>query len=130
MPNDSTGIAEYGLESASTSRIAASASAHAPVEQGVWQWPGAFALHHGGHLPQVRLGWRIEGCADAPLVAALGGISAHRRVFDAQAGRQGWWTDIAGPGRALDSQRLRVLGIDYLGASGETTGPAPGEAFP
>jgi homoserine O-acetyltransferase len=36
----------------------------------------------------------------------------------------------AGPGRALDSTRLRVLGIDYLGASGQSTGPSAGGSFP
>jgi homoserine O-acetyltransferase len=100
------------------------------VEQGIWHWPGAMGLHHGSSLSQVRIGWRLEGAVGAPIVAALGGISAHRRVFDAHAGGQGWWSDVAGPGRALDSQRLRVLGIDYLGASGESTGPVSGTEFP
>ena len=99
------------------------------VEQGIWHWPGVLALHHGASLPQVRIGWRLEGAAGAPVVAALGGISAHRHVFDRQGG-QGWWSEIAGPGRSLDSQRLRVLGIDYLGASGESTGPVAGQEFP
>lgn len=88
------------------------------------------ALHHGGSLPQVRVGWRLEGCGGAPVVAALGGISAHRRVFDVQTPGQGWWPELAGPGRALDSLRVRVLGIDYLGASGESTGPTAGGSFP
>jgi homoserine O-acetyltransferase len=107
-----------------------SSAALASVEQGVWTWPGEFPLHHGGSLPQVKLGWRLAGAQDAPVVAALGGISAHRRVFDAQSPGDGWWSDAVGPGRALDSTRLRVLGIDYLGASGESTGPAGGGAFP
>lgn len=100
------------------------------VEQGVWRMPGPLALHHGGRLEQVSVGWRIEGRSDAPVIAALGGISAHRRVFDSQGTAQGWWSELAGPGRALDSQRVRVLGIDYLGASGESTGPARGQEFP
>ncbi len=37
---------------------------------------------------------------------------------------------LAGPGRALDSTRLRVLGIDYLGGSGESSGPTAGGEFP
>jgi homoserine O-acetyltransferase len=35
-----------------------------------------------------------------------------------------------GPGRALDTDRFRVLGMDFLGGSHRTTGPAPGEVFP
>lgn len=86
-------------------------------------------LHHGGLIEHPRLAWRIEGPADAPLVAALGGISAHRRVFGGQA-PSGWWDELVGPGRALDATRLRVLGIDYLGGSGESSAPQPGVAFP
>jgi homoserine O-acetyltransferase len=108
----------------------AAASASASLEQGVWTSPGAFALHHGGSLPQVAIGWRLAGAAGAPVVAALGGISAHRRVFDAHSAGEGWWSEAVGPGRALDSTRLRILGIDYLGASGESTGPSDGSPFP
>lgn len=64
------------------------------------------------------------------MVVALGGISAHRRVFDTQEPRAGWWCEVAGPGRALDSERLRILGIDYLGGSGDSSAPQPGEGFP
>ena len=109
---------------------AASASACASVEQGVWNSPGAFPLHHGGSLAQVNIGWRLAGASNAPVVAALGGISAHRRVFDAQSAGEGWWSEAVGPGRALDSSRLRILGIDYLGASGESTGPVDSGPFP
>lgn len=86
-------------------------------------------LHHGGTLERAQLAWRIEGAAGAPLVAALGGISAHRRVF-ASTPRGGWWDDLVGPGRALDATRLRVLGIDYLGGSGESSAPQDDAPFP
>jgi pimeloyl-ACP methyl ester carboxylesterase len=42
----------------------------------------------------------------------------------------GWWNELAGPGRALDSERFRVLGIDFLGGSHDSSGPAQGERFP
>ncbi len=112
------------------SRISSNTGSNSGVEQGVWTWPGEFPLHHGGSLPRVNIGWRLAGAGDAPVVAALGGISAHRRVFDVHAAGEGWWSEAVGPGRALDSTRLRVLGIDYLGASGESTGPTSGGAFP
>jgi homoserine O-acetyltransferase/O-succinyltransferase len=98
--------------------------------QGIWQWPGPFPLHHGGALQQPLLGWRLDGAERAPVVVALGGISAHRRVFDLNAPRGGWWSELVGPGCALDTSRLRILGIDYLGASGESTGPKAGQPFP
>lgn len=92
--------------------------------------PGEFALHHGGSLNSVRVAWRLVGPATAPLIVVLGGISGHRRVFAEQDDGSAWWQEIAGPGRALPTQALRVLAFDYLGGSGRTTAPKPGENFP
>jgi homoserine O-acetyltransferase len=109
---------------------AESEAASAEALSGVLQLPGRLSLHHGGSLDQPSLAWRLAGKPDAPVVVALGGISAHRRVFDTEQPRAGWWCEIAGPGRALDSTRVRVLGIDYLGGSGESTAPTAGGMFP
>jgi homoserine O-acetyltransferase len=89
-----------------------------------------FALHFGGELPRVEIAYRLAGCAGAPVVAVLGGISAGRNVFQVRAGVPGWWDEIAGPGKALDTDRFQVLGIDFLGGSHRTTGPDHGEVFP
>jgi homoserine O-acetyltransferase len=87
------------------------------------------SLHHGGSLPDVHIAWRIVGPANGPVVCALGGISAHRRVC-CEDPRLGWWSEVAGSGAALDSNHYRVLSFDYLGGSGESTGPSSGEPFP
>jgi homoserine O-acetyltransferase len=102
----------------------------AEAAHGIFQLPERLPLQHGGSLDQPLLAWRLAGRVDAPVVLALGGISAHRRVFDPEQLRAGWWHEIVGPGRVLDSARLRVLGIDYLGGSGESTGPSAGGMFP
>lgn len=81
-------------------------------------WP----LHHGGGLARAEIAWRLSGATGAPIVVALGGISAHKDVY-ARGQRSGWWDTIVGPGRPLDTHRVRILGIDYLGGSGGTTGP-------
>jgi homoserine O-acetyltransferase/O-succinyltransferase len=98
--------------------------------EGILEIAGAITLHHGGTLTDLRLAWRLTGPKGAPVVCALGGISAHRRVCDTDDPREGWWAEIAGPGRALDSQRYRILGFDFIGGTGESTAPAPGAAFP
>jgi homoserine O-acetyltransferase len=88
-------------------------------------------LHHGSRLAPVTIAWRLSGAPGAPVVAALGGISAHRCVFDFDGSQRGWWSDIVGPGLPLDTTRYRVLGIDWLGGSGASTGPREGQAdFP
>jgi homoserine O-acetyltransferase/O-succinyltransferase len=97
--------------------------------EGILHLPAAQALHHGGRLPQLQVGWSLSGAAGMPVVLALGGISASRRVFD-PGGRAGWWNEIVGPGKPLDTQHIAVLGMDYVGGSGVTTGPVAGEVFP
>jgi homoserine O-acetyltransferase len=92
--------------------------------------PGEFPLHHGGALRDVRIAWRLTGAAAAPIVCALGGISATRRVCRSGADElEGWWDEIVGPGKPLDPREFRVLSFDFLGGSGESTGPEAGD-FP
>lgn len=98
------------------------------LAEGLFALPDPFVLHHGGVLRSAHLAWRLTGSAGQPVVVVVGGISAHRRVFDAQTPRAGWWHEVAGPARALDTSKCRVLGIDWLGGSGESSGPPGGEA--
>ncbi|MBB6092057.1 homoserine O-acetyltransferase [Povalibacter uvarum] len=91
------------------------------TREGVLEIPGAFKLHLGGHIDQMKVAWRLVGDDAAPVVAALGGISAGRFVTGNTP--RGWWSEIVGPGSALDTRRCRVLGFDFLGGSGQTTGP-------
>lgn len=57
----------------------------------------------------------LHGVANAPVVVVQGGISAHRDVCDsATAAATGWWNELVGPGRAVDTGRWRVLAIDWL----------------
>jgi homoserine O-acetyltransferase/O-succinyltransferase len=100
------------------------------VREGILELPGEISLYHGGKLAGMHVAWRIVGPANAPVVCALGGISANRRVCLTEDQRQSWWPQIVGPERALDVNRFRVLSFDYLGGSGESTGPQDGAAFP
>jgi homoserine O-acetyltransferase len=101
-----------------------------PVREGILEVPGSLQLHHGGHLEGVRVAWRMAGPAQAPVLVALGGISGHRRVYCLEDPKTGWWHEVAGEGLALPIDQLRVLSFDYLGGSGDTTGPRAGERFP
>ena len=86
----------------------------APWREGLLELPAPLPLHHGGQLQQARLAWRLAGDARLPVVVAIGGISAHRCVFDEANPRAGWWQEVAGPGRALDTTQCCILGINYL----------------
>lgn len=61
------------------------------------------------------IGHELAGAPDAPVVLALGGISAHRHVVShPDVPAPGWWEGLAGDGRPLDLARRRVLGVDFL----------------
>lgn len=65
----------------------------------------------------------IVGPRGAPVIAVLGGISASKHVTSSASDPSpGWWEDVVGPGRAIDTRRFRVLGIDYV-TVGEGTAP-------
>jgi len=101
----------------------------ATARAGVLEVPGRFDLHFGGSLEGLRIAWRMVGPTSAPVVVALGGISAGRYVTGTEP--PGWWNELVGPGRALDTDCWQVLGLDFLGGSGGTTGPVAGGAqFP
>lgn len=83
-----------------------------------------FPLTHGDRFSELQLTYRIEGPPSGPIVAVFGGISADRHVCDLPAKNiYGWWRDLAGPGKAIDSHRFRVLSFDLIGGFGDTTGP-------
>jgi homoserine O-acetyltransferase len=90
--------------------------------------PQPLCLAFGDELPDARMAFRLAGPEDAPVVAVLGGISAHRVV--AGAGGEGWWPEVVGPGLGVDTRAYRVLGVDYLGGRGNSSTPQAGGKFP
>jgi homoserine O-acetyltransferase len=57
----------------------------------------------------------LVGPAGAPVILALGGISATRHVVSSAGNCEpGWWECLAGPGRTLDVSTRRILGVDFL----------------
>jgi homoserine O-acetyltransferase len=95
---------------------------------GVLELPEPFPLECGAYLQSARLAWQCVGPDEAPLIVVLGGISAHARPC-ARDGR-GWFEAQCGEGRALDTTRYRVLGIDWLGGVDGSTGPRGDAEFP
>jgi homoserine O-acetyltransferase len=43
---------------------------------------------------------------------------------------KGWWESQCGAGKALDTRRFRVLGIDWLGGCDQSSGPGADAGFP
>jgi homoserine O-acetyltransferase len=83
-----------------------------------------FKLKHGGSLPSPQIGYELTGPVDGPVLVAMGGISATRHVCSSAGYPEpGWWEDFAGAGKALDTNRFRLLGMDFLGGNDQTQGP-------
>ncbi|MFN2602282.1 MAG: homoserine O-succinyltransferase [Gemmatimonadaceae bacterium] len=62
----------------------------------------------------IRGNFELVGPAHAPVVAVLGGISASRHVASTPSNPEpGWWEEFAGPDKAIDTNRFRILSIDY-----------------
>jgi len=94
------------------------------VREGVLAVPGELKLHFGGALESVSIAWRLAGPAGAPVVVAMGGISASRRVWLPDEPRGGWWHEVVGPGLALDTERYFVVCSNVIGGCQGSTGPA------
>ena len=59
--------------------------------------------------------YEVNGPRSAPVVVVLGGISATRHVASsAWDPFPGWWEDVVGPGKAIDTTRYRVLAFDWI----------------
>ncbi|MEM7414313.1 MAG: homoserine O-succinyltransferase [Gemmatimonadota bacterium] len=92
------------------------ASTHVPNRTDRVRLPDDVQLDSGNTDRIDRwIDYSIAGPDRAPLVIALGGISANRHVQDGPRGESGWWRHIVGPGLAVDTRSVRVLGIDWLG---------------
>ena len=60
-------------------------------------------------------GYEIVGPPRAPVIVVLGGISATRHVANTNDDETpGWWSTTVGAGRAIDTTKYRVLGVDFL----------------
>lgn len=89
---------------------------------------GDFQLHYRDPLPGPKMCFRLAGNPAGPVVAVLGGISAHRIVVGRPG--EGWWPEMVGPGLGVDTRKYRVLGIDYIGGHGGSSTPGVGGQFP
>ena len=113
-------------KSKSGSNVAPIRSVAPAVRDHVLDLPAPWQLHYGDLLPDARIAFRLAGPSDAPVVAVLGGISAHRVV----CGEEGWWPELVGPGHGIDTSQYCVLGIDYIGGRGGSSAPEAARKFP
>ena len=89
-----------------------------------------FALEGGGVLRDIDLAYETWGALDADGGNAV--LVCHALTGDAHAAgpsgpgqpTPGWWDELIGPGRALDTDRYFVVCVNVLGSCRGTTGPS------
>lgn len=74
----------------------------------------AFRARHANAAGTLHVRYSSAGDTSLPVVAVLGGISANRNVVALPDGSPGWWDSQIGAGRGIDTQRFRVLGMDFV----------------
>lgn len=91
--------------------------------------PAPFGLELGGELPEVTLRYETYGTllpdkSNAILVPhALSGdhhVAGRHAATDA---KPGWWDVFVGPGKAIDTDRFFVIGVNCIGGCRGSTGP-------
>ncbi|WP_428389622.1 homoserine O-acetyltransferase MetX [Mucisphaera sp.] len=85
------------------------------------------ALERGGELPSVTVCYETWGSPASDGSNAV--LICHAISGDAHAAshskddQPGWWDDLIGPGKAVDTDRLYVICMNVLGGCRGTTGP-------
>lgn len=85
------------------------------------------SLRSGGQLDQYSLTFETYGelnadRSNAVLVCHALNASHHVAGVDA-CGQVGWWDNMVGPGKPVDTQRFFVIGVNNLGSCFGSTGP-------
>ena len=90
----------------------------------------AFALSGGGILPGFELVYETYGALNAARSNAIlicHALSGHHHVagcYADQPNNLGWWDNMIGPGKPIDTDRFFVVGVNNLGGCHGSTGPS------
>lgn len=100
---------------------AATASLLAPL-------PPVFSLRQGGALKNAQIAYEtwgvLNGARDNAILIFTGLSPSAHAASSASNKSQGWWEEMVGPGRAIDTQRYFVICVNSLGSCFGSTGPA------
>jgi len=99
-----------------------------PPGSKIFKYDKPFAFHRGGSLPSLQLAYERFGKANADnsnIVLLFTGLSptAHATASTADPS-PGWWEQVIGVGRAIDTNHWNVICINSLGSCKGSTGPA------
>jgi len=87
-------------------------------------------LRSGAQIDRYELAYETYGrlnaaCDNAVLVCHALNASHHvAGIYSDDAGNIGWWDNLIGPGKPVDTNRFFVVGVNNLGGCHGSTGPA------
>jgi homoserine O-acetyltransferase/O-succinyltransferase len=87
-------------------------------------------LRSGAELPAYDIAYETYGrlnAARSNAVLVCHALNASHHVaghYENDPGNIGWWDNLVGPGKPLDTERFFVVGSNYLGSCFGSTGPA------
>ncbi|MBT2335846.1 homoserine O-acetyltransferase [Variovorax paradoxus] len=93
------------------------------------QFAGPLALRSGASLGAYTLAYESYGTlnaerSNAVLVCHALNASHHvAGIYEGQARSEGWWDNMVGPGKPVDTDRFFVIGVNNLGSCFGSTGP-------
>ncbi len=89
---------------------------------------GPFRMHRGGLLPRLDIAYETWGELDARAgnaVLLFTGLSPSAHAASSpEDPASGWWEEMVGPGRPIDTRRWFVVCVNSMGSCFGTTGPA------
>ncbi|MEM7762757.1 MAG: homoserine O-acetyltransferase [Pseudomonadota bacterium] len=90
--------------------------------------PGEYAMRRGGSLTDAVLAYESWGTLNADhsnVVLLFTGLSPSAHAASSAADpAPGWWEEMLGPGRPIDTDRYFVVCVNSLGSCFGSTGPA------
>ncbi|GAA1120795.1 homoserine O-acetyltransferase MetX [Arthrobacter flavus] len=88
---------------------------------------GPFTCETGGHLPEMTLAYETWGALNeerSNAVLIQHALTGSSHVARGDSTEDGWWDQLVGPGKTIDTSRYFVVSINMLGGCYGSTGPA------
>lgn len=97
------------------------------VEKKILHLQQPFVTESGVALKRPAVAYEDYGPEDAPVILVAHGAFSDQHAagrYDDGDDTLGWWHGLIGPGKALDTERYRVICLNSLGSMYGSTGPA------
>lgn len=93
-----------------------------------YQFPGRFEMLRGGHLDRPVIAYetwgQLNAARDNAILIFTGMSPSAHASSSPEDPSPGWWEEIVGPSRPIDTRRFFVVCINSLGSCFGSTGPA------